>query len=354
MLAGRLWWLVALATCAEITLDEAMQAAVDMINYERGGSRAEGEALLQRVTEEHPAYAPPHFMLGLLRQQDGGPAGSAAAEAYYRRTLELEPAHVDARNNLGKLHTEAGDAAVAESHFRAALAIDAGHRMARLNLGLSLHGRGQFDAATVEYERYLSAHPLDADFLYNAAVSYQHAGQVVEAFNAYTRTLEVAPDRVDARLNHAALHHKHGHLEMAVSECVGRRDCAKSYASAQRRAPCRARAQVPRHRGADRRPGLARDAAQQPRHRVAAARGDARVDRGASHRARSAERGRSGSRWRYASVLWLLLSWAPARSFTGTPLAAFCPARSRSATGLPRRLGAADARRYFQGAQSDV
>ena len=28
MLAGRLWWLVALATCAEITLDEAMQAAV--------------------------------------------------------------------------------------------------------------------------------------------------------------------------------------------------------------------------------------------------------------------------------------------------------------------------------------
>ena len=155
-------------------IDASMEAAVAMINHGHGGGRAEGVALLQRVTEEHPRYAPAHFMLGLLRQQDGS---VVAAEASYLRTLELEPTHADARNNLGNIYSAAGDTAAAESHFRAALAIDPNHRMARLNLGLSLHGRGQHDAATAAYKYYLSAVDAhDADFLYNAAVAYQHAG----------------------------------------------------------------------------------------------------------------------------------------------------------------------------------
>ena len=48
------------------------------------------------------------------------PAPTDAASAY-RRALELDPEHVDARVNLGRLLHEAGEVAEAETHYRAAL-----------------------------------------------------------------------------------------------------------------------------------------------------------------------------------------------------------------------------------------
>ena len=106
------------------------------------------------------------------------------------------------------------DAAVAL--WTRALEIDPLHRMARVNLALDLHRRGRFDAATVHWDELLRRHPADPEVLYNAGVTRAHRGEVPVAADLYQACLERAPDHVEARINLAALYHKHGTPRDAV------------------------------------------------------------------------------------------------------------------------------------------
>ena len=175
-------------------------------------------ALLAEVAERLPGEAWPQFYLGLVLHQGG--IDAAAATRAYERALALDPGHVDALCNLGKMRSDAvraegpSDAAVAL--WTRALEIDPRHRMARVNLALDLHRRGRFDAATVHWDELLRRHPADPEVLYNAGVTRAHRGEVPVAADLYQACLERAPDHVEARINLAALYHKHGTPRDAV------------------------------------------------------------------------------------------------------------------------------------------
>ena len=175
-------------------------------------------ALLAAVAERLPGEAWPQFYLGLVLHQGG--IDAAAATRAYERALALDPGHVDALCNLGKMRSDAvraegpSDAAVAL--WTRALEIDPLHRMARVNLALDLHRRGRFDAATVHWDELLRRHPADPEVLYNAGVTRAHRGEVPVAADLYQACLERAPDHVEARINLAALYHKHGTPRDAV------------------------------------------------------------------------------------------------------------------------------------------
>ena len=175
-------------------------------------------ARLAAVAERLPGEAWPQFYLGLVLHQGG--IDAAAATRAYERALALDPGHVDALCNLGKMRSDAvraegpSDAAVAL--WTRALEIDPRHRMARVNLALDLHRRGRFDAATVHWDELLRRHPADPEVLYNAGVTRAHRGEVPVAADLYQACLERAPDHVEARINLAALYHKHGTPRDAV------------------------------------------------------------------------------------------------------------------------------------------
>ena len=175
-------------------------------------------ALLAAVAERLPGEAWPQFYLGLVLHQGG--IDAAEATRAYERALALDPGHVDALCNLGKMRSDAvraegpSDAAVAL--WTRALEIDPLHRMARVNLALDLHRRGRFDAATVHWDELLRRHPADPEVLYNAGVTRAHRGEVPVAADLYQACLERAPDHVEARINLAALYHKHGTPRDAV------------------------------------------------------------------------------------------------------------------------------------------
>ena len=175
-------------------------------------------ALLAEVAERRPGEAWPQFYLGLVLHQGG--IDAAEATRAYERALALDPGHVDALCNLGKMRSDAvraegpSDAAVAL--WTRALEIDPLHRMARVNLALDLHRRGRFDAATVHWDELLRRHPADPEVLYNAGVTRAHRGEVPVAADLYQACLERAPDHVEARINLAALYHKHGTPRDAV------------------------------------------------------------------------------------------------------------------------------------------
>src|SRR3954449_11490518 len=72
----------------------------------------------------------------------------AEARAAYEKAIALDPVHIDAYINLGRLLHEDGDLGGAEKHYRSALSADPTHAVAAFNLGVALDDLGSLaDAA---------------------------------------------------------------------------------------------------------------------------------------------------------------------------------------------------------------
>jgi tetratricopeptide (TPR) repeat protein len=106
----------------------------------------------------------------------------AQARAAYEKVLELEPDHVDALTNLGRLLHEDDQLEAAVVHYRRALEAAGGHApTAAFNLGLALEDLGRDRAAMDAYRAALAADPTFADAHYNLSRVYERAGDRVSA-----------------------------------------------------------------------------------------------------------------------------------------------------------------------------
>jgi tetratricopeptide (TPR) repeat protein len=103
------------------------------------------------------------------------------AREVYQRLLEIDPDHVDAHVNLGRLLHEDGAPAAAEQHYRRALEIDPEHDTAAFNLGVALEDLGRFRDATEAYQRALELDPQNADAHFNLAGLYERRGEKAAA-----------------------------------------------------------------------------------------------------------------------------------------------------------------------------
>ena len=209
---------VLLAQAQEEMPPTGLPALDDAIAKCAASGAVECHALLVAVAEQLPQEAAPQFYLGLVLHQ--GRIDAGAATRAYERAVALDPTHVDALCNLGKMRSDAargeGPSDEAVALWTRALDIDPRHRMARVNLALDLHRRGRFDAASVQWDELLEKHPADPEVLYNAGVTRAHRGEVPAAADLYQACLEYSPDHVEARINLAALYHKHGTPRDAV------------------------------------------------------------------------------------------------------------------------------------------
>jgi tetratricopeptide (TPR) repeat protein len=92
------------------------------------------------------------------------------ARAAYEKVIALDPAHVDAHVNLGRILHEDGVPAAAEKHYRAALAADPAHSVATFNLGVALDDLGRLSEAAATYRRAIELDPDNPDAHYNLGV----------------------------------------------------------------------------------------------------------------------------------------------------------------------------------------
>ncbi|MFQ5599676.1 MAG: tetratricopeptide repeat protein [Candidatus Krumholzibacteriia bacterium] len=95
----------------------------------------------------------------------------------YRRAVELDPRHVDAHVNLGRLLHEAGELRAAEEHYRTALQIEPEDATAAYDLGVLLQDLGRQAEAVTAYTRAIQADPGYADAHYNLAHLYEQLGR---------------------------------------------------------------------------------------------------------------------------------------------------------------------------------
>jgi tetratricopeptide (TPR) repeat protein len=121
---------------------------------------------IERAREaEEPLDADDWYELGFDLESS---APDHAREAY-RQSLELDPANVDARVNLGRLLLVCGDLEAAETQFRLALAGDGPNATAWFNLGVVLEDRKRIEEATRAYREAIKVDPDYGDAYFNLA-----------------------------------------------------------------------------------------------------------------------------------------------------------------------------------------
>jgi tetratricopeptide (TPR) repeat protein len=104
----------------------------------------------------------------------------------YRRALELDVHHADARVNLGRLLHEGGLVAEAERHYRLALRDDPDHATAAFNLGIALEDLDRPADAIEAYRLALHGDPHNADAHFNIARLYEKIGKRAAALRHYS------------------------------------------------------------------------------------------------------------------------------------------------------------------------
>lgn len=120
---------------------------------------------------------------------------AAEARDAYRRALELDPSHFDARVNLGRLLHEAGEVAAAEANYRLALAVRPGDATAAFNLGVALEDLHRHTEAAGAYETALAADPEYADAHYNLAHLCEQLGRPHHALRHWQQYRSLTGER---------------------------------------------------------------------------------------------------------------------------------------------------------------
>ena len=149
-----------------------------------------------------PSMARPHVHLGNAQAAGGD---RSAAEASFKRALQVESTHRAARTNLASLYLEhaltlpleharrPGFVQAAQVEFERVLRADPKYREALSGKATALSQLGQQGAAIEVYEQLLSAHPHFADGYYNMGLLLYEAASFGAAAEAFERAARLQP-----------------------------------------------------------------------------------------------------------------------------------------------------------------
>jgi tetratricopeptide (TPR) repeat protein len=114
------------------------------------------------------------------------PAPDRARQAY-AHAVALDPEHLDAHLNLGRLLHEAGELRQALDHYRAAIELDPSDGIAAFNLGVLLEDLGKESLALEAYQRAIRSDPASPDAYFNAGALCERMGRRAAALRYLKR-----------------------------------------------------------------------------------------------------------------------------------------------------------------------
>ncbi len=140
-------------------------------------------------TPDVPVEAQAWFDRGLEAEE----RDAARAIEAYERSRQLDPRHVGARINLGRLHHEGGRLTQAERVYREALRECEADPTLFFNLGVLLEDTARHEEAVEAYQRAITLDPDLADAHFNLARLYESLGRpqhAIRHLGEYRRLLK--------------------------------------------------------------------------------------------------------------------------------------------------------------------
>ena len=144
--------------------------------------------LARAITSRYPQAAFGWKALGAARVNLGliGEAIDAL-----RKAVQLTPADVGARSNLGFALQSQGRPVEAEVHLRVGLRLRPGFPSALINLGATLLGQKKFDEAGQLFRQGLAAEPEYFPAHNHLGQVLDEQGRLIESVASYRKTLEI-------------------------------------------------------------------------------------------------------------------------------------------------------------------
>lgn len=155
------------------------------------------KACFGKTLTREPDYAPAHNGLAMTLDLTGNPG---AAQAHYRKAIEINPARPDVYNNMGFSHLCAGHLDLAQDCFTRAIALDDTFFLARHNLAICLGVAGR----EAEAMALLSKLMKPAEALNNMGAIHALAHNTEQAAGFFEQALAMDPTLSAAQRNIAA------------------------------------------------------------------------------------------------------------------------------------------------------
>ncbi len=168
--------------------------------YGDAGDAGSAALHFKKAVEMSPGNPFYHYGLGLALSQSGDAAGAADHLQTALTIMEDPKDRQKALAALGSAMAQLGDTAAAEADFRRALEIDPDHARAHIGLADLLAGRQRQAEAIVHYEAAAAAEPGSASIQIGLARLHLQAGDVDRALSCYREVLRRDPGQSEARL----------------------------------------------------------------------------------------------------------------------------------------------------------
>jgi tetratricopeptide (TPR) repeat protein len=143
----------------------------------------------QKVIELEPAYVEAYNNLGIIYQEIGN--FDKALEVYHK-AIDINRRYEKTFNNLGILYFLNERYEESIEAFQKALAINPYNIESHINLGILFKKQGQVDQAIGSYQKALSLNPLHGETHYNMGLLYEHLEKWDLAIHHYQTFIELS------------------------------------------------------------------------------------------------------------------------------------------------------------------
>ena len=185
----------AAVTSADKAAAQKLQAlAGEAMAALRAGNNDDAIAKFNEVVGQMPTCADCYYNIGVANSNK---KDYAAAEAAYKKAIELKPDNADAYTGLATLYNQqkkfdlAAEASANASKYTAA---GGGNAEASYNQGVILFNGGKFAEAKTQFESATKADPNHALAHYQLGMTALNLGQIQDAVNALEAYLKIDPN----------------------------------------------------------------------------------------------------------------------------------------------------------------
>lgn len=142
----------------------------------------------------------------------------------YARCLEIDPQHIDARNNSGVVLANMDRYTEAAEQFTILIEQMPDNVLALRNRGLCYHDLKKFDKALADYDRGIEIAPDDAETWFQRGNVLLEQLKLAEAESDFTKAIELHPEHSKAWMNRGVTRYQLGHMEVAMEDLLHARE----------------------------------------------------------------------------------------------------------------------------------